>query len=98
MLQGPMPRCQQVPDVNWQHGGWVGPPALSGKLGPEQCWGLPPTVGILPYFWFCSWRMRPVEASVRMIQLHANSFGLPVLLPPVHHSWYFVPDALLPQV
>ena len=41
MLQGPMSRCRQVLGANWQHGGWVGPPALSGKLGPGTVLGPP---------------------------------------------------------
>ena len=39
-------------------------------------------VGIMPYFWFCLQPGRPTETPILMIQLDANSFGLPVPPPP----------------
>jgi len=53
------------------------PPRWVANWRTGQCWHLPTMIEIKPYFWFSTERTRPTEASTAMIQLDANSFGLP---------------------
>ena len=51
-----------------------GPFCWVANHGSEQRWAFMTTVGILPYFWFCSKWVWLIVASTRMIQLDAASF------------------------